>query len=440
MGRGLLSFRGATDLAVEHFMFPKMRMKEEIRQKMRQWQKEHQRIPNMYAIVEESLWQLYRLFGSNYEASLYNMAPELDFSSTVSLYDLDWDGMGAQAVLNKFRPLPSHWITYHIREKALDFVKKERPKKILLLDYEPHNLELEIFSDIAEKILIFGKHIRSDLIELASSDQEKIRYINGMNFDSGERPITYLMWHVVSKLSQEKLDKAAAVPASLGTYGYGWAPLAKDISEKTRVPYDHKLLRRITGKLMRLVSFNHDYADEVLKALTESNTFNGPSIKHLIAEYRTRNLDQIYEDTRNDAIRNCRVIGDTIIFPVKGWQTTKPFTYDLRKIARNIPYQRDLTIIIDCQDAYYRKLSFRTAEFDDPRFNIADLLEKTYQSLPPHIERNHGAHQSSGGAVCKYVDSALVLRQILYTHFTEARQEHALQELAALEDHDLMFQ
>ena len=99
-------------------------------------------------------------------------------------------------------------------------------------------------------------------------------------------------------------------------------------------------------------------------------------------------------------------------------------------------FGKDLAIIVDCQDADYRKFSIRTTEFDDERFNIPRLLDLAYRTLPPHMERNYGGHQTSGGATCRVEDSADVLRQILYTHFEQIGQPQLSEKLS---DYDLFF-
>jgi hypothetical protein len=98
--------------------------------------------------------------------------------------------------------------------------------------------------------------------------------------------------------------------------------------------------------------------------------------------------------------------------------------------------QKDLAIIVDCNDPQQRKISLRTAYIDDERFDIAKLLAETFSSLPSNIERNYGAHKTSGGAVFPTGHQSLVFKELLKAHFKQSNQ---MEEIANLQESDLVF-
>ena len=412
-----LVFQDAVEQVVESF-------EEERKERVKVNVKERRSIPDISTYLD-SLSKLLEDFCSG-----------TDPSSIASLFDADWDGMGSQTVLNKFlnitsQSIPSHFITYHKLEPALEFIRNKKPRKVILLDYEPHNEIEEILQNV-EEVLIFGKHVRPDMRKLSQRDR-RIKYINTRDYDVGDRPITFLMWNIVGHLADQYLEyiggrkrfyQSVAIPAILGNYGYGWAPLAKYIAKMSDVPYVSKKLKRITGKLMRLVAFNHNNAKKIVDALTIADSFEHELIKRLMKLYRAQSIDRKYEESLTYAIENYRVIGDVVVFPITGWETTKPFTFKLRLIAKEL--QKNLAIIIDCNDPVIRKMSIRTAYFDDTRIDISELLDTAYSSLPPDIERNYGAHESVGGAVCKKDDLPLVLKQVVATYFKKTGWEEEI--------------
>ncbi|HLC39958.1 MAG TPA: hypothetical protein VJJ76_03745 [archaeon] len=420
---GLLNYEESLNFARDYFV-------EEFRQRMREKSKERARIPDVSSGRSALSIKLTQSFFNEHNSSSF------DFSDTVSLYDADWEGFASQAIINRYcdfwpqeRPL-SHYIVYHRREAAVNFVKEKRPEKILFVGYEPHGELQEMLGTGVDSALILGTHIRPDMRKLADNDK-RISYFNSMDYELGERPLTFILWHALEGgfadfYGASQLGRFTALPAILGCAGYGWSALGRDIAKKAGVHYNIDAIKKITGGFMRLVALDHANAANVVTALSNATGFESPQIKKLL-KHKQKQIKTKYEETVQKAIDNYKVIGDVVILPVYGWESPKPFSFKMRSLARDM--KRDLAIIVDYHDPDVRKISIRTAYVDDDRFDVAKLLEDTFAKLPQEIERNHGAHKTSGGAVFPSSYTSLVLSQLLLTHFSQTDQKDAINSL-----------